>query len=47
MSLKDIGKNPGSSLNLTNVNTPLVIMPTWDNQQGVILRVDNVRLVRE
>ena len=47
LSLKDIGKNPGSSLNLTNVNTPLVIMPTWDNQQGVILRVDNVRLVRE
>jgi len=47
MSLKDIGKNPGSSLNLTNVNTPLVLMPTWDNQQGVILRVDNVRLVRE
>jgi beta-glucanase (GH16 family) len=47
MSLKDIGKNPGSSLNLSNVNTPLVIMPTWDNQQGVILRLDNVRFVRK
>jgi hypothetical protein len=47
MALSDIKKNPGSSLNLGNVNTPFVIMPTWDNQNGVIVRVDNVRLVKE
>jgi len=45
-SLRDLVKHPGSSLDLTNVNTPLVIFPEWDNQKGVILRVDNVRFRR-
>lgn len=44
--LRDLVKHPGSSLDLSNVNTPLVIFPNWDNQQGVILRIDNVRFVR-
>jgi len=44
--LRDLVKHPGSSLDLSNVNTPLVLFPNWDNQKGVILRVDNVRFVR-
>jgi hypothetical protein len=44
--LRDLVKHPGSSLDLSNVNTPLVIFPNWDNQQGVILRIDNVRFVK-
>jgi hypothetical protein len=47
MSLAELRKRPGSSLDLTNVNTPLVLLPEWDNQHGVVLRVDNVRLVKE
>ena len=27
--------------------TPLVLLPQWDNQNGVVIRVDNVRLVRD
>ena len=45
-ALTDLVKHPGSTLNLTDVNTPLVIFPDWGNQNGVVLRVDNVRLLR-
>lgn len=38
--------NPGSSIDLSNVNTPFVISPDWGNQKGVVLLVDNVRFVR-
>ena len=31
--LSDLTRHPGSSLNLQNVNTPLVIFPDWDNQE--------------
>ena len=44
--LADLVKHPGSSLDLTNVNTPLVIFPDWGNQSGVVLRVDNVQLLK-
>ena len=47
ISLEKLKKHPGSSLDLTNVNTPLVLLPDWDNQKNVVLRVDSVRLVRE
>ncbi len=30
-------------LNLTSVNTGLVIFPTWGDQQGVTLQLDNIR----
>lgn len=40
--LVDLIKHAGSSLDLTNVNTPLVIFPDWGNQQGVVLLIDNV-----
>ena len=43
-SLKNLVHHSGSSLDLTNVNTPLVIFPDWGNQKGVVLRVDNVVL---
>lgn len=44
--LSDLVKYPGSSLDLSNVNTPLVLFPEWDNQNGVVIRVDNVRFTR-
>lgn len=46
LPLADLVAHKGSSLDLTNVNTPLVIFPDWGKQQGVVLRVDNLRLVR-
>jgi len=36
----------GSSLDLKNVNTPLVVSPEFGNQNGVMLQVDNIRMVR-
>jgi beta-glucanase (GH16 family) len=44
--LADLVSHPGSSLELSKVNTPLVIFPEWGNQNGVVLRVDNLRLAR-
>jgi len=38
--------NAGSSLDLKNVNTPLVVSPEFGNQNGVVLQVDNIRMVR-
>ncbi|WP_051687382.1 glycoside hydrolase family 16 protein [Microbulbifer sp. HZ11] len=29
-------------LNASSVNTPFVISPTWDNQMGAILQIDNI-----
>lgn len=45
--LRDLVRHPGSTLDLKNVNTPLVIFPNWDNQAGVVLQLDNIRFVRE
>ena len=45
-SLSDLLNHPGSSLDLTNVDTPLVIFPAWGDQKGVVMQVDNVRLVK-
>ncbi|WP_208764146.1 putative glycoside hydrolase [Shewanella aestuarii] len=36
--------HPGSSLDLTQVESPLVIFPSWGDQQGVIIQVDNVKI---
>lgn len=33
------------NFDLTKVNTPFVIFPTWDKQNGVTLQVDNIRWV--
>lgn len=46
-ALADLVAHPGSSLDLTNVNTPLVIFPDWGNQQGVVMRMDNIRLLKQ
>lgn len=35
-----------SGLLLTQVNTPLVIFPSWDNQTGANFRIDNIKFVR-
>jgi len=43
--LADLISHGGSSLNLATVDTPLVIFPAWGNQQGVVMQVDNVRVV--
>ncbi|MDF2178877.1 family 16 glycosylhydrolase [Aliiglaciecola sp. CAU 1673] len=44
IALADLVNHPGSSLNLANVDTPLVFLPAWGNQQGVVVQIDNVRL---
>lgn len=41
-ALDDLVKHPGSTLDLTNVNTPLVVFPDWGNQEGVTVLIDNV-----
>lgn len=33
-------------LDITSVDTPLVIFPAWGNQNGAVFRVDNIRFVR-
>jgi hypothetical protein len=35
-----------AGVELDHVDTPLVIFPSWGNQAGVVLRVDNIRLVK-
>ncbi|MBC3765418.1 glycoside hydrolase family 16 protein [Neptunicella marina] len=42
----DLNNNPGSSLNVFQVDTPLVVFPAWGNQQGVVMQVDNVQLTK-
>jgi len=46
ISLSELVKHSGSTLDVTNINTPLVLFPDWGNQKGVVLLVDNVRFVR-
>ena len=36
----------GKQLNLSKLNTPFVIFPTWGSQAGVELQVDNVKWVK-
>ncbi|QJR82933.1 family 16 glycosylhydrolase [Alteromonas pelagimontana] len=43
--IADLVTHPGSSLDLTQVDTPLVVFPAWGNQQGVVMQIDNVKLV--
>jgi hypothetical protein len=44
--LADLVAFPGSTLDLTTVNTPLVIFPGWGDQSGVQMLVDNVTISR-
>jgi beta-glucanase (GH16 family) len=44
--LADLVAYQGSVLDVTTINTPLVIFPEIGNQRGVVLQVDNVRLTR-
>jgi len=46
VALLDLVKHPGSTLDLTNVNTPFVVSPDWGNQTGVVLHIDNVLLTK-
>ncbi len=46
LSLADLASQEGSTLDLTHINTPLVIFPDINNQKGVVMLVDNVRMVR-
>jgi beta-glucanase (GH16 family) len=46
IELNTLVNAPGSSLDVTNINTPFVIYPEWGNQMGVVLLVDDVKLVR-
>ncbi|QPG07176.1 family 16 glycosylhydrolase [Salinimonas marina] len=47
IALNELISHPGSSLDLTRVDTPLVIFPDWGNQQDVVFQVDNVRLTSD
>ena len=44
--IADLVSWPGSTLDVTKVNTPLVIFPTYGNQDGVVMEVDNVTVDR-
>ncbi|MCL1066420.1 family 16 glycosylhydrolase [Shewanella olleyana] len=46
IALVDVAANTGSSLDLTKVDTPLVLFPAWGNQNGVVMQVDNVKLTK-
>ena len=46
VAISDLLANSGSMLDLTAINTPLVIFPTWGNQEGTVIQVDNVRWTR-
>ncbi|WP_076539797.1 glycoside hydrolase family 16 protein [Shewanella sp. UCD-KL21] len=46
LALADLVSHAGSSLDLTQVDTPLVIFPAWGNQNGVVMQVDNVQLTK-
>ncbi|WDE14561.1 family 16 glycosylhydrolase [Thalassomonas haliotis] len=47
IAIADLVNHGGSSLDVTKVDTPLVIFPAWGNQQGVVMQVDNVRLSKD
>jgi hypothetical protein len=47
IAIGDLIAHPGSSLDTSSVDTPLVIFPNWGNQQGVVMQIDNVRLVSD
>ncbi len=44
IDLRSLQQHRGSTLDLTKVDTPLVIFPQWGQQQGVVLQLDNVVL---
>jgi beta-glucanase (GH16 family) len=43
--LSDLVANTGSTLEISNINTPLAFFPTWGNQNGFVAQLDNVRIV--
>ena len=45
IALTDLLANSGSTLDLTKVDTPIVIFPKWGDQQGVVLQIDNIKLI--
>ncbi len=44
--IADLLANGGSTLDLTQVNTPLVIFPAWGDQTGAVMQIDNVAWTR-
>ena len=40
--ISDLLTNSGSTLDLTQINTPLVIFPAWGSQTGAVMQIDNV-----
>jgi beta-glucanase (GH16 family) len=42
----DVSTFNSGGFNLANVDTPFIIFPTWDKQNGVTLQVDNIRWVK-
>lgn len=46
VAISDLLANSGSTLDLSLINTPLVVFPTWGNQEGTVIQIDNVRWTR-
>ncbi|MGZ9898676.1 family 16 glycosylhydrolase [Shewanella gaetbuli] len=44
--LSDLVAHTGSTLDLTQVDTPLVFFPSWGNQQNVVVQLDNIKLLK-
>lgn len=42
--LQDLINNPGSNLDITNVNVPFSVFPDWGNQRDVVFQIDSVAL---
>ncbi|MCL1144041.1 hypothetical protein [Shewanella gaetbuli] len=46
ITLSDLVAHTGSTLDLTQVDTPLVFFPSWGNQQNVVVQLDNIKLLK-
>lgn len=46
VAIRDLLGDSGSTLELSPLNTPLVFLRTWGNQEGTVIQIDNVRCTR-
>ena len=46
VAIGDLLASSGSTLDLSLINTPLVVFPTWGRQEGAVIQIDDVRWTR-
>ncbi len=46
VAISDLLANSDGGLDLSLINTPLVVFPSWGGQEGTVLQIDNVRWTR-